>query len=143
MAKYEAKTKATGVSVDAFLDSVADPGRREDAKKVRAMMERISGYPAKMWGPSIVGFGRYHYKYDSGHEGEIARIGFSPRARELVLYLIGGFPRHQALMDRLGKYRTGKSCLYVKRLSDVDQSVLEELIAEALDYMREKYPADV
>ena len=140
MAGYEAKTKPTGISVDAFLDAVPDPQRREDAGKVRAMMERISGYPAAMWGPSIVGFGRYHYRYDSGHEGESARIGFSPRAKELVLYLIGGFPRHQALMDRLGKYRTGKSCLYVKRLSDIDESVLEALIAEGLDYMRGKYP---
>ena len=140
MAKYEAKTRQTDVSVDEFLGAVSDPGRREDANRVRAMMERISGYPAKMWGPSIVGFGRYHYRYESGHEGESARIGFSPRARELVLYLVGGFPRHQPLMDRLGKYKTGKSCLYVKRLSDVDETVLEQLIAEGLAYMREKYP---
>ena len=140
MTKYELKTKQTEVGVDDFIDAVPDPGRREDAKKLRAMMERISGYPAQMWGPNIVGFGRYQYRYDSGHSGEMARIGFSPRARELVLYLIGGFPRHQALMDRLGKYKTGKSCLYVKRLSDVNEDVLEELIGEALDYMREKYP---
>ena len=138
----EIKTRATAVDVDAFLDSVPDAQRRADAHKVREMMERLSGYPAKMWGPSIVGFGRYHYKYESGHGGEMARIGFSPRARELVLYLIGGFPRHQALMDRLGKYRTGKSCLYVKRLADVDQTVLEELTREALDHMREAYPQD-
>ena len=136
----ELKTKPTAVGVDDFLDAVPDPQRREDARKVRAMMERLSGEPATMWGPSIVGFGRYHYRYDSGHEGEWARIGFSPRARELVLYIMGGFPRHQALMDRLGKYRTGKSCLYVKRLSDVDESVLEALIAESLAYMRERYP---
>ena len=137
---YELKTKPTEVTVDHFLDAVPDPQRREDGRKVRAMMERISGEPAKMWGPSIVGFGCYHYKYDSGHEGDMARTGFSPRAKELVLYLTGGFPRHQALMDRLGKYRTGKSCLYIKRLADVDESVLEALIAESLDYMREKYP---
>ena len=134
----ELKTRPTGAAVDGFLDNVADPQRREDAKRVRAMMERLSGEPAAMWGPSIVGFGSYHYKYDSGHEGDMARIGFSPRAKELVLYL---FPRHQALMDRLGKYRTGKSCLYIKRLADVDQQVLEELVGEALAYMREKYPA--
>ena len=79
------------MAVDEFLDMVADPQRRADAHKVRAMMERLSGEPATMWGPSIVGFGRYHYKYDSGHEGEMGRIGFSPRARELVLYLVGGF----------------------------------------------------
>ena len=134
----ELKTKATEVSVDAFLDAVADPGRREDARKIRATMERISGEPATMWGPSIVGFGRYHYRYDSGHEGEMARIGFSPRAKELVFYL--EFPGHQALMNQLGKYRTGKCCLYVKRLADIDESVLEALIAGALDYMREKFP---
>src|SRR5688572_10491793 len=127
---YELKTKPTDVTVDNFLDAVPDPQRREDGRKVRAMMERISGEPAKMWGPSIVGFGRYHYRYDSGHEGDMARAGFSPRPKELVLYLTDGFPRHQALMDRLGKYRTGKSCLYIKRLSDVDESVLEALIAE-------------
>ena len=136
----ENKTKPTEADVGAFIEAVPDPQRREDGRKVRAMMERISGEPAKMWGPSIVGFGRYHYRYDSGHEGDMARTGFSPRAKELVLYLTDGFPRHQALMDRLGKYRTGKSCLYIKRLSDVDESVLEALIAESLDYMREKYP---
>lgn len=136
----ELKTKPTGVAVDAFLDAVPDPQRREDARKVRAMMERLSGEPAAMWGPSIVGFGTYHYKYDSGHEGDMARIGFSPRARELVLYVLGCFPRNQTLMDRLGKHKTGKSCLYIKRLADVDLDVLEELVAESLDYMREKYP---
>lgn len=136
----EQKTRPTAASVDAFLDAVPDPHRREDAKKVRAMMERVSGEPARMWGPSIVGFGRYRYAYESGHSGEWARTGFSPRAKELVVYIMGGFPRHQELMERLGKHRTGKSCLYVKRLSDVDQSVLEELIAEALAHMREAYP---
>ncbi len=136
----ELKTKPTGVAVDAFLDAVPDPQRREDAKKVRAMMERLSGEPAAMWGPSIVGFGSYHYKYESGHEGDMARIGFSPRARELVLYLLGDIPSHQPLMDRLGKHKTGKCCLYIKRLSDVDETVLEELTAETLVYMDKKYP---
>ncbi|WP_114953124.1 DUF1801 domain-containing protein [Sphingosinicella terrae] len=136
----ETKTKAHAASVDDFLAAVADPQKREDAGKIRAMMERLSGEPATMWGPSIVGFGRYHYRYDSGHEGDMCRTGFSPRAKEIVLYVTDGFPRHQALMDRLGKYRTGKSCLYIKRLSDVDESVLEALVAESLDHMREKYP---
>ncbi|MGZ8998755.1 MAG: DUF1801 domain-containing protein [Allosphingosinicella sp.] len=136
----EIKTKATEVTADDFLDSVPDPQRREDGRKLRSMMERISGFPAVMWGPSIIGFGRYRYRYESGHGGEMARIGFSPRARELVLYLTCGFPRHQALMDRLGKYRTGKSCLYVKRLGDIDEQVLEALIRESLDHMREAYP---
>ena len=136
----EIKTKETGVSVDDFLDSVPDPKRREDGKRLRAMMERISGYPARMWGPTIVGFGRYGYRYDSGHSGEMARIGFSPRTKELVLYVVESFEPHQALMERLGKYRTGKCCLYVRRLSDVDESVLGELIRESLEHMREKYP---
>ena len=136
----ELKTRPTGVAVDDFLDAVPDPQRREDAKRLRETMERLSGEPAVMWGPSIVGFGRYHYRYDSGHEGEWSRIGFSPRAKELVVYIVGGFPRHQPLMDRLGKHRTGKSCLYIRRLADVDESVLEQLITESLDHMREKYP---
>lgn len=136
----ETKTKPTGVAVGQFIDAVPDPQRREDAKRVRAMMERLSGYPAAMWGPSIVGFGSCHYKYDSGHEGDMPRIGFSPRARELVLYLTDHYPRHQHLMDRLGKHRTGKSCLYVRRLADLDETVLEALIVEALEHTREKYP---
>jgi len=137
----ELKTKPTAVRVDDFLDAVPDPQRRADGKKLRAMMERLSGEPAAMWGPSIVGFGTYHYRYESGHEGDMARIGFSPRARELVLYLMGGFPGREALMDRLGKYRTGKCCLYIKRLADVDEAVLERLIAGEVGHMREKYPA--
>ena len=136
----ENKTKPTEISVDNFLEAVPDPERREDAKAVRAMMERISGCPAQMWGSGIVGFGRYNYQYESGHKGEWSRIGFSPRAKELVLYIMGGFPRHQLLMDRLGKHRTGKSCLYIKRLADVDGQVLEALIRESLEYMREAYP---
>jgi hypothetical protein len=136
----ENKTKQTEVDGAAFLDAVPDPKRRADGKEVAAMMERLSGYPPAMWGPSIVGFGRYHYKYDSGREGDSPRIGFSPRAKELVLYLMGGFPRYQDLMDRLGKHRTGKCCLYIKSLDLVDRDVLEQLIVEELAYMQEKYP---
>ena len=102
-------------------------------------MERLSGEPAAMWGPSIVGFGSYHYKYESGREGDACRIGFSPRAKELVLYGLG-VARQPALMERLGKHKTGKGCLYIKRLSDVDEGVLEELATEALAHMNEKYP---
>jgi hypothetical protein len=138
----ENKTKPTTVSVDAFIAGIADEGRRRDAETIRAMMERISGHPAVMWGPTMVGFGRYTYKYASGHGGTYFRVGFSPRAKELVVYIMGGFPRHEPLMDRLGKYRTGKSCLYIKRLADVDEDVLAELIRESLDFMRSSYPAD-
>ena len=136
----ELKTKPTEVSVDDFLDAVPDSQRREDGKRVRAMMERLSGEPARMWGPSIVGFGTCHYKYDSGREGDMPRLGFSPRAKELALYITSEFDRYRELMDRLGKYKTGKSCLYIKRLSDVDEEVLEQLTAASLERLREKYP---
>jgi Domain of unknown function (DU1801) len=138
----ENKTKPTRVSVDAFLSGVADKGRRRDAETVRAMMERLSGEPGVMWGPTMVGFGRYRYKYASGHGGEYFRVGFSPRAKELVVYIMCGFPRNQPLMDRLGKYRAGKSCLYIKRLADVDETVLADLIRAALGFMRSHYPDD-
>jgi len=136
----EIKTKATGVSVDSFLDAVPDPVRREDGKKVRALMERLSGEPAAMWGPSIVGFGRYHYRYDSGHEGTMCRIGFSPRKAELVLYVLGGREREAGLLARLGKHRRGKACLYIKKLADVDMAVLEALVCGALARMDSRYP---
>jgi hypothetical protein len=136
----ETKTKPTEVSVDAFIDAVVDPVRREDAKSVRAMMERVTGEPARMWGPSIIGFGSYHYRYDSGHEGDACRLGFSPRKAELVLYVLTGAPEQDAQLARLGKHRTGKACLYVKKLADVDMAVLEELTRGALAYMDAKYP---
>ena len=131
----ENKTKATAASVDDFLDAVADPRRRDDAKALRALMERVSGEPATMWGPSIVGFGHHHYKYASGREGDMCRIGFSPRAKELVLY--GGFLRDPARLARLGKYRAGKGCLYIRRLADVDEGELEAMAAEAWARERE------
>ena len=139
----ENKTKPTGVDVGAFLEAVPDQRRRADAKEVADLMERLSGHSPYMWGPSIVGFGSYHYKYESGREGDAPRIGFSPRARELVLYVSDDYPRYQSLMDRLGKHRTGVSCLYIKALDDVDRSVLEQLVAEGLAHMDEKYPEAV
>jgi len=125
----ELKTKPTGVAVDAFLEAVPNPQRREDGKALREMFERISGEPAVMWGPSIVGFGEYHYRYASGHEGDMCRIGFSPRSTELVLYIGATHPDGADLLARLGKHKTGKGCLYVKQLSDVDREVLEQMIA--------------
>ena len=136
----EIKTKPTDVTVDDFIDKVPVPQRREDAKIVRAMMERLTGEPAQMWGPSIIGFGSYHYKYDSGHEGVMCRLGFSPRKAELVLYVLTEEVGQDAQLARLGKHKTGKSCLYIKKLPDVDEGVLEEVIAGALAYMDNKYP---
>lgn len=122
----EIKTRPTAVSVDAFLDGVEHSGRRADGKAMRAMMERVTGEPATMWGPSIVGFGRYHYRYASGHEGDMCRVGFSPRSANLVLY-VGGFPEYEALLAKLGKHKRSKACLYLNRLADVDPAVLEEI----------------
>jgi hypothetical protein len=123
----ETKTKPTAVSVDAFLDGVAQPVRRADGKALRAMMERLTGEPALMWGASIVGFGRYHYRYASGREGDTCRVGFSPRSANLVLY-VGGFPEYEALLAQLGKHKRSKACLYLGKLADVDLTVLEEIV---------------
>ena len=136
----EIKTKATEVSVDDFIGAIDNPQRREDAQKVRALFARLTGEPAKMWGPTIIGFGSYHYKYDSGHEGVMCRMGFSPRKAELVLYVLTGFEGQPELLARLGKHKTGKVCLYIKRLADVDGAVLEEITARAFAHMNEKYP---
>ena len=103
-------------------------------------MTELTGEEPEMWGPTIVGFGRYHYKYDSGREGDSAAVGFSPRKPATVLYVMGGFPRHDELMGRLGKYTTGKSCLYIKRLADIDMAVLERLITESLAVLDARYP---
>jgi Domain of unknown function (DU1801) len=140
VAKNAIKTKPTTVSANDFIAAIADEGQRADAHKIIAMMERLSGHPPKMWGPSIIGFGSYHYKYDSGREGEMCRIGFSPRKGQTVLYLIDGFESQADLMAKLGKHKTGKSCLYVKRLSDIDEAVLEQLCVESLKWMAAKYP---
>lgn len=136
----ETKTKPTNAGVSEFIAALPDAGRREDALAVARMMERLTGEPAKMWGPSIVGFGGYRYKYDSGREGEAARIGFSPRAKELVLYVMDGYAGRDDMLARLGKHRIGKSCLYIKKLADVDMAVLEELVTASLAYMDANYP---
>ena len=136
----ENKTQATGADVTAFIDGVADETQRADAHVIAAMMARLSGEPPKMWGPSIIGFGAYHYKYDSGREGNAPRIGFSPRKGQTVLYLPGTISGQADLLARLGKHKEGKGCLYIKRLSDVDADVLEEMVAETLAYMAQTYP---
>ncbi|MEM8695615.1 MAG: DUF1801 domain-containing protein [Pseudomonadota bacterium] len=135
----ENKTKPIEKSPADFIAAVEPDWKREDAETICAMMERLSGEKPKMWGPSIIGFGQYHYRYDSGREGDFMLTGFSPRKTALTLYIMGGFPRHEDIMARLGKYKTGKSCLYVKRLSDVDLDVLEELVTASLDHMRANY----
>jgi len=140
MAKTKNKTTANDASVELFLDSVKDEQKRADSYKILGIMKRLSGYEPKMWGSSIIGFGEYHYKYASGREGDMCRIGFSPRAQNLTLYMITGYSEKGDELARLGKHKLGKSCLYIKRLSDVDENVLEEMIVKDLKAMDEKYP---
>jgi hypothetical protein len=139
--KSENKTQATTASVASFIDAVADPEQKKDAKTIAALMQKLSGEKPAMWGPSIIGFGKYRYKYDSGREGEMCRIGFSPRKGQTVLYMINGYEGAPDLMTKLGKFKTGKSCLYVKKLADVNMPVLEQLVVRSLKYMNEKYPS--
>ena len=136
----ELKTKKNDASVEGFLTGVENERRRKDSFVVLEMMKRITGEEPTMWGSSIVGFGSYHYRYASGREGDWPRIGFSPRKQSLTLYVMPGFSNYDDLLSRLGKHRTGKSCLYVNKLADVDMDVLEQLIRSSLDAMREMYP---
>lgn len=135
----ENKTKLTKLSVAAFINGIDDKEKRADVKRVAAMMQKVTGSKAAMWGTNIVGYGQYHYKYESGREGDFMLAGFSPRKQALTIYVIAGFKRFDSLMKKLGKYKTGESCLYVKRLSDIDEKVLEKLIEESVKYMRENY----
>ena len=134
------KLQPTDQPVEEFLAGVPDETRRADARRLTEIMERLSGHKARVWGYGIVGFGEYHYKYESGREGRAGRVGFSPRAKELVVYLVDGYANRAVQLARLGRHRTGKSCLYIRKLADVDQAVLEEMIADSLAWMREKYP---
>ncbi len=133
----ENKTKATKLSVTAFIAAVANPTRRADAKALVKLMQSATGEKPKMWGPSIVGFGSYHYKYESGREGDMPLISFSPRKTATALYNMGGFSGSDALRTKLGS--ADKGCLYVKDLADVDQKVLETLVVKSVDAMRKKY----
>ena len=136
----ELKTRANDASVEAFLEAVPNAQRQSDAREVVAMMAEASGEEARMWGSSIIGFGSYDYKYATGREGTFMRIGLSPRKAELVLYLMPGYDDLGELLGRLGKHKIGKSCLYLKKLDDVDRGVLRELIDLSLARMGELYP---
>jgi hypothetical protein len=127
----------TGASVETFLDAIPDERRRTDARELCTLMRDITGEPAEMWGNSIVGFGRYHYRYASGHEGDSALASFSPRKEHLVVYLLGEFEsRYRSALARLGPHKTGKGCLYLKRLSDVNEDALRELIDRSVRVRR-------
>lgn len=144
MGKYEAKTKATEVAVEDFIAAVPDQRRREEAEIIDKLHRRVTGLDPKMWGPSMIGYGSYHYRYESGHEGDSLRGGFSPRKSAMTIYLMGNYcdrqPEADALFARLGKHKTGKSCLYINKLSDVDLDALEGLVKLSWDVMNERYP---
>lgn len=133
------KTQPTKANVSDFINAIDDTEKRADVRKIAAMMRKATGKRARMWGASIVGFGTYHYKYASGREGDFLITGFSPRKQALTIYIMPGFAKFDTLMKKLGKYKTGRSCLYIRRLSDVDEAVLEQLISESVKHMQKKY----
>ena len=133
-------TQVTDADVEALIDRVADPVRREDARALCALIAGAVGEPPAMWGSAIVGFGRYRYRYESGREGEAAAAGFSPRAKELVVYLAAHSDRTEALLARLGRHKAGKSCVYIRSLSDVDETVLASLVADSYAAVKARYP---
>jgi hypothetical protein len=139
---YEAKTKPTGASVSAYLAAIADDERRKDCKALVALMKRVTGCPAAMWGPSIVGFDTYHYKYASGHEGDACVVGFSSRKGDISVYVMPGSDDAEAkkLLAKLGRHKMAKACLYIRRLADVDLAVLEQIVARSVAATRRRYP---
>jgi len=126
-------------NVEQFIDQVPAKGRREDARQLAQLMHEITGETATLWEPTMIGYGQYHYKYESGHEGDSFLSGFSPRKANMVIYIMPGFSQFTSLLDRLGKHKTGASCLYLGRLSNVDMDVLQELVSSAHQHMVEKY----
>ena len=131
----EQKTKPTEVSVEDFLDTVTDEAQRADSLTILAMMKEVTGLEPRMWGPSMIGFGEYHYQYDSGHEGDCFLIGFSPRKGQMSLYFMPGLHRFEAELRKLGKHKTGKACLYIKKLADIDVDVLRDMMKTAFAKM--------
>lgn len=136
----ELKTKPTDDSVSAFLDNINGDQKRSDSYKILGLMQEVTGEEPRMWGNSIIGFGSYHYTYASGREGDWFLVGFSPRVQALTLYIMAGFDSYDNLLGKLGKYKTGKACLYVNKLADIDQDVLKELVAESVEHMKKTNP---
>lgn len=142
MAKSDNKTVETEASVEDFLNAVEHPVRRADAQALDALFRRVTGWRPRMWGASIVGYGRYHYRYDSGREGDFLATGFSPRKANLSIYIMPGYRDYGAILERLGKHKTGVSCLYVNKLADIDLAVLEELIRAGLRDLDTHWPVE-
>lgn len=137
---YELKTKETDNSVIDFIEGVDSPKKREDAYKLLAIFTETTGYEAKMWGPSIIGFGSYHYKYPTGHEGDAPLVGFSPRKAKISLYFATGDSKREELLKEFGKHTTGKACVYINKVADIDENVLKALINQSVAFLKETYP---
>ena len=135
----ENKTKPTGASVKAYIDAVPMEEKRQDCRELTKLMTRVSKYKPRMLGSSIIGFGSYHYKYESGHEGDCCLTGFSPRKGAISIYLMGNFPSRPTLLAQLGRHKMGKSCLYIRKLSDVNLPVLEQLLTKSIAAVRQRY----
>ncbi|MBE4907547.1 DUF1801 domain-containing protein [Bacillus luteolus] len=136
---YELKTKETENSVIEFIEKVDNPKKREDAYKLLDIFTETTGYPAKMWGPSIIGFGSYHYKYASGHEGDAPLVGFSPRKAKISLYFATGVTERDELLKDFGKHTSGKACVYINKVADIDVYVLEALIKQSIAFLQRTY----
>ncbi|MFD2611270.1 DUF1801 domain-containing protein [Paenibacillus gansuensis] len=137
---YEPKTKETDNSVIEFIEQVESPKKRQDAYELLRIFEETTGYEARMWGPSIIGFGSYHYKYASGHEGDAALTGFSPRKAKISLYLAAQLPETHELLEKFGKHTAAKGCVYINKVADIDVEVLRDLIRQTVKFVRETYP---
>ncbi|RYM04771.1 DUF1801 domain-containing protein [Sporolactobacillus sp. THM7-7] len=137
---YEQKTKENDNSVTAFIEQVPSAKKREDAYRLLAIFTEASGYPAKMWGASIIGFGAYHYQYASGHEGDAPLVGFSPRKGKISLYFAADDPKREVLLKDFGKHTAGKSCVYINKVADIDVDVLKALITQSVKFLKAVYP---
>lgn len=137
---YELKTKQNDSSVIEFIEAVENPRKREDAYKLLDIFSETTGFEAKMWGPSIIGFGSYHYKYKTGHEGDAPLVGFSPRKAKTSLYFAPGDPERDKVLETFGKHTTGKACVYINNVADIDQDVLKQLITRSVSFLQNTYP---
>ncbi|RBW68774.1 DUF1801 domain-containing protein [Bacillus taeanensis] len=137
---YELKTKEDDSSVIEFIEAVESPKKREDAYRLLDIFTETTGYQAKMWGPSIIGFGKYHYKYATGHEGDAPLVGFSPRKAKISLYFATGDDKREELLKQFGKHTTGKACVYINKIADIDGEVLKALITQSVTFLKETYP---
>ncbi|MGF2616548.1 DUF1801 domain-containing protein [Rossellomorea vietnamensis] len=137
---YELKTKENDSSVIEFIENVDSPKKKEDSYKLLDIFTETTGYQAKMWGPSIIGFGSYHYKYKTGHEGDAPLVGFSPRKAKISLYFATGDPDREELLEKFGKHTSGKACVYINKVADINEEVLKDLINQSVEFLQKTYP---